>query len=255
MGVAQSVESLGTDLTRSQLSVEIAGHVIRLAHVREDETPHVLVALTTSHEAANRDPEPLLETVPSAGPDAVSTDIGVMDRRTEEGNDPAISPCRDQHGDIEQLTGSLVGVVRDQHITGLERLDRDLLEHVRSADGERVDVPRCAGHGLCDHSATSIEDGIREVTGFADDGRERRSLQSPCLLVHRRDQRLPQDLEFDRVEVSCCHDALPSPLVAMRLPSAATSTDQPGRITEVVSRSSTTAGPPKRAPAPRSRRR
>ena len=40
--------------------------------------------------------------------------------------------------------------------------------------------------------------------------------------------------------------------MAIKLPSVATSTDQPGRMTDVVSRSSTTAGPSNLAPAPSS---
>ena len=83
------LQPLGPDLTRRHLGVEVAGHVVGLTDVGEDELPHVVVALACHHQPADRDPQALLEHVAAAGADAVAADVGVVDRRAEEGDHPA----------------------------------------------------------------------------------------------------------------------------------------------------------------------
>ena len=124
------MQALGADLARRHLGVQVAGHVVGLADVGEDEPPHVVVALAAPHQLDDRDPEPFLEHVAAAGADAVAADVGVVDRRAEEGDQPAVAPHRHEHGDVEQLAGGLVRVVGDQHVAGLERVDRVLVEDV-----------------------------------------------------------------------------------------------------------------------------
>ena len=114
---------------------------------------------------------------------------------------------------------------------------------------ERVDVAGRAGHRLRHHPGPAVEHGVGEVAGLPDDRAEGGPLQRLGLLVDRGDQALPQHLELDGVERAAGHGAI-LPRVATSEPSVPTSTDQPGRMTAVVSRSSTMAGPSKRAPAP-----
>ena len=190
------------DLAGRHLGVQVAGHVVGLAHVGEDELPHVGVALAGDHQPADRDPEALLEHVAGAGADAVAADVGVVDRRAEEGDHPAVAEHRVQHRDVEQLAGRLVRVVGDQHVALDERVGRVLVEDRRRGAGERVDVAGRAGDGLGDHPAAAVEHGVGEVAGLAHDRRERGALQRPGLLVDRGDEALPQHLELDRIERS-----------------------------------------------------
>ena len=101
--------------------------------------------------------------------------------------------------------------------------------------------------------AAPIEQGVGQVAGLPHDRAERGSLERLGLLVDGRDEALPEDLELDRIEpAGAGHVGHVVDLLrrATSEPSSATSTDQPGRITVVVSRSSTMAGPSKRAPGP-----
>ena len=82
-------QALGADLAARHLGVQVAGHVVGLAHVGQDELPHVGVALAGDHQPADRDPDALLEHVAGAGADAVAADVGVVDRRAEEGDEHA----------------------------------------------------------------------------------------------------------------------------------------------------------------------
>ena len=159
-----------------------------------------VVALAALHQLADRDPQAFLEAVAPAGADAVAADVGVVDRRAEQRDHAAVAPRRHEHRDVEQLTGGLVRVVGDQHVTRLERVDRVLGEDVGDADRQRVDVAGRAGDGLRDHATAAVEHGVGEVARLADDRAERGALQRACLLVDRGDQALPQDLELDWVE-------------------------------------------------------
>ena len=252
---AQCEQSLRTDLTTGHLCVQVAGHVIRLPNVRHDEVPHVGVALSGNHQPHDGDPQSLFEHVTPAGADAVAADVGVVDRRSEERDDPAVAEDRVQHRDVEQLAGRLVRVVGDEHVTLDEGVGRVHVEDRRCSPRERVDVPGGARDGLGDHPAASVEDGVGQVARLTHDRRECGPLQSAGLLVDGGDQALPQHFEFDRIEA---HYMLPS-VVAVRTaiidPSVATSAVHPGRMTVVVSRSSTIAGPTSRWPTPRSSRR
>ena len=82
-------------------------------------------------QLADGDPEPLLEHVPATGADAVAADVGVVDRRAEEGDDPLALEHRDEHGDVEELAGRLVRVVGDQHVAGHQRVGRVLARGCR----------------------------------------------------------------------------------------------------------------------------
>ena len=251
---AERQQPLRAHLAGRHLGVEVAGHVVGLAHVGEDELPDVRVALTGDVELADRDPQALLEHVPAARADAVAADVGVVDGRAEEGDDPPVLEHRHEHRDVEELAGRLVRVVRDQHVAGGQRVGRVLVEDGRGAERERVDVAGRAGHRLRHHPGPAVEHGVGEVAGLPDDRAEGGPLERLGLLVHRGDQALPQDLELDGVERAAGHGAI-LPRVATSEPSVPTSTDQPGRMTAVVSRSSTMAGPSKRAPGPSASRR
>ena len=90
VGVAQGGQPLGADLARGHLGVQVAGHVVGLADVGEDELPHIGIALRAAgavalHQPADRDPQAFLEAVPAARADAVAADVGVVDGGAEQG--------------------------------------------------------------------------------------------------------------------------------------------------------------------------
>ena len=214
VGVAQGGQPLGPHLARGHLGVQVAGHVVGLADVGQDEAPDVGVALARPHQLADGDPQALLEAVPAAGPDAVAADVGVVDGGPEQGDQPGPAAGRGapgwhQHGHVEELPGRLVGVVGDEHVAGLELIHRELLEHFGRADGQAVDVAGGAGHGLGHHAAPAVEHGVGQVAGFSHDGAEGGALQGPGLLADRGDQRLPQDLQLDGVEPAVGHTGAP----------------------------------------------
>ena len=64
---------------------------------------------------------------------------------------------RRDHRKIIQMTGAVPGIVGEQHIAGLKCVNRKSLKKETHTGGHRVDVARCTGYGLREHSAAIIE--------------------------------------------------------------------------------------------------
>ena len=202
------------------------------------------------HQLADRDPQAFLEHVAAAGADAVAADVGVVDRRAEEAR--STRPPRNtgyEHGDVEQLAGRLVRIVGDQHVARSTSESVGYSSRIAAAAArQRVDVAGRAGDGLGHHPAAPVEHRVGEVAGLAHDRAEGGPLQRLGLLVDRGDQALPQHLELDRVE--CRSSSAAASLAVLRVAAVMRAIRrlrprlvQPGRMTAVVSRSSTIAGP------------
>ena len=191
------------------------------------------------HQLADRDPQAFLEHVARPGADAVAADVGVVDRRAEEGDRPG---RRGTPGYSTVTSSSWPAVLYGSLVISTSPRPSEsggyssrIAVAARASELMWPGVPVTACATI---RPAPVEHGVGEVAGLADDRAERRPLQRPGLLVDRGDQALPEDLELDRVErPSRCSSS------AMSEPSSATSTDQPGRMTAVVSRSSTIAGP------------
>ncbi len=102
--VAQRPEPLGADLARGHLGVQVAGHVVGLADVRQDEPPHVGVAFASLHQLDDRDPQAFLEHVAPTGADAVAADVGVVDRRAEERDHAVLAVVPVRHTGTRTVT-------------------------------------------------------------------------------------------------------------------------------------------------------
>ena len=185
--------------------MQVAGHVVGLADIGQDELPHVLVALACFHELADGDPQALFKAVPGPRADAVAPHVGVVDGGAEVGDGHGVAPGsrgaphRHQHGHVQQLARGEIGVVGNQHVARLESLGGEFVKHVGRPDGQGVDVSRRAGNRLGHHAAPLVEHRVGQVAGLAHNGAERGPLERPGLLVHHRDERLPQDFQLNRV--------------------------------------------------------
>ncbi len=153
------------------------------------------------HQLADRDPQALLEHVARAGADAVAADVGVMDRRAEEGDRlAAVAEHRIQHRHVEQLARRLVRVVGDQHVALDQRsggYSSSTAAAARASELMWPGVPVTAWATIrprWSNTALARSPASRTI------GRERGPLQRPGLLVDRGDQALPQHLELDRIE-------------------------------------------------------
>ncbi len=138
------------------------------------------------------------------------------------------------------MAGAEQGVVEQDGVAGLERLDGMGGERVPHGEGHRTHVPG-AIRSLGDHSPVGVEDRDREVLPLARLLGIGRAMHGRADLHGDGLERAPDDAEGDRVE--------PAHSVTSKLAYPSTTASTPGGSTVVDSRSSTMAGPVSASPA------
>ena len=244
-------QTLRADLARRHLGVQVAGHVIGLADVGEDELPHVVVALAGLHQLADRDPQAFLEA-----------------RRGRRRR------CRSRRRRCGGSSSRRSAITRPLRHTGTSTVTSSSCPAVlygslviNTSPGSSESIGYSSRMLAAPIASELMWPGV-PVTAWAT-MRPRRSntalARSPAsrtiglnaarcsargLLVDRGDQALPQHLELDSDRTDSSAYRSDSSLRSNDAVRRATSTCQPGRMTIVVSRSSTIAGPSNASPAP-----
>ncbi len=147
--------------------------------------------------------------VPGAGADAITTDIGMVDRRAHVGDQAAVLEDGRQQRDVEEMPCRQPGVVGDDDITVLECAFEHPVQ-VSAGSRERIDVAWCSRVCLGHHTPACVEQCAGQVTGFAHDRTERDALQAFRLLADDADQVGPEYFKFDAVHghsFLCRYDA------------------------------------------------
>ena len=197
--VQEPCELPGADLVADDLGVEVAQYLFGRADVGGDHLVERLDRAPRVVELHHRDGEPFLEHRPRVRREAAPADVEGVARVGEERHDAAAPEDRRGDRDVVQLGGRLPGVVGDEDIPRLQRVDWEAREEVDHPGRHRVDVPRRAGDRLGDHAPLTVEHPRREVAGLADDGREGRAHERSGLLVDGGDQPAPEDVEGDLI--------------------------------------------------------
>ncbi|MNI31877.1 hypothetical protein D3C73_857720 [compost metagenome] len=95
------------------------------------------------------------------------------------------------------MAGAFPGVVGQQHVAILQRLERKDAQEVLDGFGHGVDVPWRAGDGLRDHAAVRQEYAGGQIAGFARGGAKGGPDQHLRLFFHDRQQAVPCQLKTD----------------------------------------------------------
>ena len=134
----------------------------------------------------------------------------VCAERAEADQLPLVEDRLDQRC-VRRLAGGQIGVVVDEDVSGSEVVPAaELLDRARDAVVERPDEDRQARR-LGDQVQPVVVQRHAEVVVLVEDREHRRSLEDPVDLPGRRDQRVPDDRERDRVELGDCSPASPPP--------------------------------------------
>jgi hypothetical protein len=92
------------------------------------------------------------------------------------------------------------GVVHDEDVALVDRLLSDPRDERLDRVGKRADVRGEILLPLGHHAPVAVADGGAEVTPLADDERMADALEHQAHLVDDAHERVPQDLERDRVD-------------------------------------------------------
>ena len=148
-----------------------------------------------------RDDDPFLEHLPE-GADRrgrAAADVDVVREVGDVAEELALVVDGGDEADVVQVHAARVRVVRDHHVAGAEPLRPVAAERVRDLLHHRAEV-----HGLRealrDRPQAGVEERAREVRAGLDVRGVRAPLQREDHLVRRRDERVPDHLERDRVD-------------------------------------------------------
>ena len=196
--LAHRDQTLTRRLPARDLRRQIAEHRIRRPYVRLDQRMQHRARLAGVVEFQRRNPEPFFVHVAGAGTNSVSADVGVMNRRSDIGEDAIAVEDRRQHRDVEEMPGRQPRVVGGDHITRPQIVGENAHE-MRARNRQRIDVTGRAGVGLRHHAAAPVEQRARQIARFAHHRTESNALQSLGALGDDADQVGPEDFEFDAV--------------------------------------------------------
>ena len=140
-----------------------------------------------------------------------SADIGQVAGAGEQRHRLAVAKAGRGDYEIVEMARPHPGIVGDEGIAFVHRLDREVVEKMLNRFGHRVDMAGRAGHRLGVHPPVEAEDAGGEIATLAHDRAERRVHKSLRLFFDDRDQTVPHDLQSDGVDTGGAHQSL-SPL-------------------------------------------
>ena len=190
--------------TGGDLRLEVAEHLGRLPRVLLDDAEKLLVLDPAVVQLEERQAEALLEDLRRMDGDAPrgdSADVGVVGQRGGVPLQLVLDEDRLDHVDVGQvLPAGAVRVVGNEDVAGTRGvgvLGAEVPHHRREA----AELHR-EGEALRDEAAVAVAEGGGVVHRVANDRRVRASHQDERHLVGRRRERVPDDLERDRVEAA-----------------------------------------------------
>ena len=183
------------------LGAEVAGGLVLRADLRQDQREDVVDDRAALDELDRRDDHALLEDLPERadGRRRAAADVDVVREVGDVAEQLAVVVDRRDQADVVEVDAARVGVVRDDHVAGPEVARR---RSVRTAFGTCSTIePRCTGcaNPCATERSSRVEERAREVRARLDVRRVRAPPQRERHLVGRRDERVADHLERDRV--------------------------------------------------------
>ena len=185
---------------REGIQIALRGH--RVPHVGAQDAKQRAVRLVRAEQVVDRQVDAFLEDLGAVRAEAEAADIGDVRRRREQADGRVVAEYRRDDGEVVEVSRAVPGVVGDEDVAGRERRNRMPVQEIADTRRHRVDVSRCAGHGLREHAAPGVEHARGQVARLAHRRRECRTDQCLCLLLDDRQQAIPQDLHADTIDGS-----------------------------------------------------
>ena len=240
-------QTQAADIVAVHQRIDVADRLHRLTGVGADHCHQRFIENPALDDLQNGKIQSLHENIRRCGHIAQPADIHDVAVAGQEPNQFVVTKAGRGQREVVGMPGAHPGVVMDEDIARLHRLDMVVINHMADRQRHRVDMTGRAGDGLCQHSALRVEHAGGEIAGFPHDGAEGRPLQRLRLFLDHRNQAAPHDLLVDQVENRFAHAVIPLRSITMEpRPSIQASKLS---VTKVdVSSSAMMAGPDSRAP-------
>ena len=168
------------------LSQQVAAHLVRHANIAKHDAQDVLVDLALAHEAHGQDAQSLLKRLG----DAVhllrarrgAAHVDLVRRASNEPDHTLVEKHRHDLVGVGEMTGADEAIVDQDGVTGLQRVDREVLQDRLGHSRHGAQMP-WAEVALRDHDGVAVEDGRGKIIAFANAFREGRVTQGHAELV------------------------------------------------------------------------
>ena len=186
---------------RGDLRPEVTRRLVLRADLRQDQAEDVVEDLPALDDLDGRDDHALLEDL-AEGADrgrCAATDVDVMREVGDVADEGSVDVDGRDQADVVQVHAARMRVVRDDRIAGAEVLRAVAPDRIRHLLRHRAQV-----HGLRerlgDRPQLGVEERAGEVRARLDVRRVGAALEREHHLVRRRDERVADHLEGNRVE-------------------------------------------------------
>ena len=179
--------------------LDVAQHLVRIAHVAVQHAQQRLVGLAGLVELHRRDQHAFVEQLADHRRVLHAADVADMPDRAHQRDQPAVAEHRAHERDVEQVPGAEPRVVGHQHVAFLQRLGREMLEQRLHAARQGEVEQRHGARAVRQRVALRVEDLVGEVLALRDDQRIGGAADRLPHLLDDRDQPRPHDLEPDRI--------------------------------------------------------
>ena len=217
-------QAFAADIVAGRQRIHVALRLHRLARVGTNHRQKGLVHYPPVGKLQHRDVDALHVHIRRIGPETDPADVGEVGGAGEQADQPAaVEAGRGQH-EVVEVSGAHPRIVGDVDVALAHGLGRKVAQEMPHRFGHRIDVARRPGHGLGKHPSVAIEYARGQVTGLADDRRERRAQKRLGLLLDDGNQTVPHHLHADGTDGIAVHACSPFRRRMTRWPFAATRT-------------------------------
>ena len=193
--VHECEQPFGTERVGGNEGVDVAQHLLVLAHILGDQREQVVVRHARAIQHHRRDLDAFLVDLARAQGVLGAADVADMADRAGQRHQRAVAEHRRDDGDVEQVAGAEPRVVGDQHVAWLQRLGREFLEQrlhrARQGQVEHRHGARRMGQRI----AARVEQIAGEVLRLGDDEREGGAADRVPHLLDHGDETAPHDFE------------------------------------------------------------
>ena len=197
--VHERQQPFGAERVGGDERVDVAQHLLALAHVLGDQREQVVVRHAGAIQHHRRDLDAFLVDLARAQAVLGAADVADMADGAGQRHQRAVAEHRRDHRDVEQMAGAQPRIVGHQHVAGLQRLGREFLQQRLHRARQRQVEHRHGARRMRQRVAARVEQVAGEVLRLGDDQREGGAADRVPHLLDHGDEPAPHDLERHRV--------------------------------------------------------
>nr|MBC6967810.1 hypothetical protein [Roseobacter litoralis] len=136
--------------------IDVTNQLIRFAHITPDDPRQCRIHLASVSEFPDGDVEPLFINAMRIRTKTAPTDIHDMRGAGKKSDQNAVVKRRRYHRDVMKMTRAFPWIIGDIDVALKNVLTSNAADEMGNRIRHRIDMARCAGHGLGQHVALGV---------------------------------------------------------------------------------------------------